>query len=201
MKIKQMIFILAAIICAFVISGYQSVKKAQTGFSSAIVQSHSATQDIGLSFDWYALVLVDTTVKYTHGIIDSKEALKDLKTGHSKNKELLQQYFNGTILPEEVEYSKYIASQDRIIDELLQKLYVYIKTDNKSEINKLLPQIYNVTEPLCAAINHIIDIKTQNAVKEKEGIVDSIDRIQRFLFMSFALCLALCIGMFIPDDE
>lgn len=200
MKIKQMIFVLAAIICAFVISGYHSLHEAQNKFNNVIHQSHSATQEIGLSFDWYGLTLVDTTVKYAHNIIDAEQALHDLKVGHANNKTLLESYFK-TILPEEKKEAEYIRSQDEIVDKILVELYAAIKTGDKETINELLPQIYNVTDPLCDAINTVISIKTRQSLVEKNGIVDNIDQLKRFLFTSFALCLALCIGMAIPDNE
>ena len=198
MKIKHMLFVLAAIICAFVISGYHSLNDMQQRYSSAIVQTQSATQEIGLSFDWYGLTLVDTTVKYLHGIVDSKTAIDTLKSGQQKNSILLHKYY-ANALPEEREEAEYIRSQDAVINKILVDLYNAIETGDRDTINKLLPQLYNIIEPLCAKINRVIEIKTQSAAANKGKLSENIDELRRFLFISFAMCLSLFIGSSLRD--
>jgi hypothetical protein len=63
----------------------------------------------------------------------------------------------------------------------------------------MLPQIYNVVDPLCEKINRIIEIKTASALSAKSSMSNNIDELKRFFFISFALCLSLCIGMAIRE--
>jgi hypothetical protein len=200
MNIKLMITVLAAIICAFVISGYSSLNTMQRHYAAATVQTQSATRDIGLSFDWYGLTLVDTTVKYLYGMISSQDALHRLKEGQAKNAILLQKYY-ANALPEESEESAFIRSQDDVVNKILVELYAAIETQNTKAINELLPNLYTVTDQLCAKINRVIEIKTASASDEKGALGENMDELRRFLFISFALCLSLCIGMAIPDAK
>lgn len=198
MKIKLMITTLAVIICAFVISGLHAVKEMNISCTNAYVQTKSATSDIGMCFDWYGLTLVDTTVKYANGMISSKEATHTLVTGAEENAALLDEYYKN-ILPDERKESEYIRSQDVVIQKLYNELLVLISKEDRKGVQAMLPSIYNVVDPLCAKINRIIEIKTEKALAEKRALSNNIDELQRFLFISFALCLSLCIGMAIKD--
>ena len=198
MKIKLMITTLAVIICAFVISGLHAVNEMNISCTNAYVQTKSATSDIGMCFDWYGLTLVDTTVKYANSMISSKEAIHTLVTGAEENAALLDEYYKN-ILPVERKEAEYIRSQDGVIQKLYNELLVLISKEDRKSVQAMLPIIYNAVDPLCAKINRIIEIKTEKALAEKRSLSNNIDELQRFLFISFALCLSLCIGMAIKD--
>ena len=198
MNAKYMVLVLAAIICVFAIIGTGSLNRVKHTFDEATLQSRAATQQIGMCFDWYGLTLIDTTVQYSHDIIDSKTAITRLEEGHSKNKELLKQYFK-TSLHEEEELSQYISNQDHVIDEILYRLYACIKTEDKEKVKEFIPAIYTVTGPMCDAINKIIEIKTEVCIKANNEAIKSIKQAQAFLILLFALFAALCAGIFMPD--
>jgi len=198
MKIKLMIYALVAIIAAFIISGYSSVHEMSTRYSAAYTQTQSATSDIGLSFDWYGLTFIDTAVKYANCIISADEATQILHKGAEDNAALLDRYYQN-VLPEEAEEADYIRSQDVVVIKLYNKLLKHLAQDDRNAVQQMLPQIYNVVDPMCEKINRIIDIKTKSALSAKNELADNIDELKRFFFISFALCLSLCIGMAIRD--
>jgi hypothetical protein len=198
MKIKQMIYILVAIIAAFVISGYSSLHEMSTRYSTAYIQTKSATSEIGLSFDWYGLTFIDTAVKYANGMISAEDAEHTLRNGAEENARLLYQYYQNT-LPEEAEEADYIRSQDAVVVKLFNKVLEHLAKNDRNAIQQMLPQIYNVVDPLCEKINRIIEIKTASALSAKGELSDNIDELKRFFFISFALCLSLCIGMAIRE--
>ena len=198
MKIKQMIYILVAIIAAFVISGYSTIHEMSEKYSSAYTQTKSATSDIGLSFDWYGLTFIDTPVKYANGMISAEDATQTLKKGAEENARLLYQYYQN-VLPEEREEADYIRSQDAVIVKLYNKMLEHLAKDDRNAVQQMLPQIYNVVDPLCEKINRIIEIKTKSTLAAKNGLLGNIDELKRFFFISFALCLSLCIGMAIRE--
>ena len=198
MKIKQMIYVLVAIIAAFVISGYSSLQEMSSRYSTAYTQTKSATSDIGLSFDWYGLTFIDTAVKYANGMISAEDAKQTLTSGAEKNARLLYQYYQN-VLPEEREEADYIRSQDAVVVKLYNKMLEHLAKDDRNAVQQMLPQIYNVVDPLCEKINRIIEIKTASALSAKSSMSNNIDELKRFFFISFALCLSLCIGMAIRE--
>lgn len=193
-----MLTILAAFICVFVVIGNISLNRASESFAEATIQNRAATRDIGMSFDWYGLTIVNTAVQYNYDIIDSSVALQTLRDGQQQNKKLLMQYFK-TSLPEERKLSEYIYVQNIKIDKLVSQLAAYIGSENKKEIEKLIPTIFSETLPICDAINESIALKTENAIQKTEVSLENIRQAQTILILLFALFISLCAGIFMPD--
>lgn len=198
MKVKVLISILTLIMCIFAIRGMSTINEMSESYNIAYSQTQSATGDIGLSFDWYGLTIVDTAVKFSNGIIDSTQATQVLTDGSKDNVELLEQYYKN-ILPQEKEAAEFIQTQDVLVQKLTQELLLLISKNDKAGVTAKIPDMYKVIDPMCSRINDIIEIKAENSKTINTNLQNEIREVRGFMIISFALCISLCGGLLTRD--
>jgi hypothetical protein len=198
MKVKILVSVLTLIICVFAVRGIHTVNQMSASYSLTHVQNNSATSDIGLSFDWYGITMVDTAVKFANGIIDSAQATQVLTDGSKQNVELLKQYYKN-VLPQEKDAAAFIYSQDILANKLTEELLLLISKNDRKGVNAMIPSIYEVVDPICKQINDIIEIKTKSSQAINIELNKEIREIKGFMLASFALCISLCGGLLLKD--
>lgn len=198
MKVKILILVLALIISVFAVRGLSTVNQMSDSYSVAYSQTKSATSDIGLSFDWYGITIVGTSVKFSNGIIDSTQATQILTDGSKQNIELLKQYYKN-VLPQEKDAANFIYSQDILASKLTEELLLLIAKNDRAGVNAKISEVYEIVDPLCTRINEIIELKTENSKAINIDLQREIKEVKAFMFISFALCISLCCGLLLRD--
>ena len=198
MKVKILISVLTLIMCAFAIKGVHTINEMNESYELAYSQTKSATGDIGLSFDWYGITIVDTSVKFSNGIIDSSQATQVLTEGSKNNVELLNQYYKNVLLQEK-DAADFIRSQDALASKLTEELLLLISKNDRAGVNAKIPEMYGVIDPMCGRINDIIEIKSEKAKAINASLKREIKEVKTFMFISFALCISLCGGLVLRD--
>ena len=198
MKVKILISVLTLIMCAFAIKGVHTINEMNESYELAYSQTKSATGDIGLSFDWYGITIVDTSVKFANGIIDSSQATQVLTEGSKNNVELLNQYYKN-VLSQEKDAADFIRSQDALASKLTEELLLLISKNDRAGVNAKIPEMYEVIDPMCGRINDIIEIKSEKAKAINASLKREIKEVKTFMFISFALCISLCGGLVLKD--
>lgn len=198
MKVKILILGLALIISVFAVRGLNTVNQMSDSYNVAYSQTKSATSDIGLSFDWYGITIVDTSVKFSNGIIDSTQATQILTDGSKQNIELLKQYYKN-VLPQEKDAANFIYSQDILASKLTEELLLLIAKNDRAGVNAKISEVYEIVDPLCNRINEIIELKTENSKAININLQREIKEVKAFMFISFALCISICCGLLLRD--
>ena len=198
MKVKILILGLALIISVFAVRGLSIVNQMSDSYNVAYSQTKSATSDIGLSFDWYGITIVDTSVKFSNGIIDSSQATQILTDGSKQNIELLKQYYKN-VLPQEKDAANFIYSQDILASKLTEELLLLIAKNDRAGVNAKISEVYEIVDPLCNRINEIIELKTENSKAININLQREIKEVKAFMFISFALCISICCGLLLRD--
>ena len=73
MRPKFIVYCLSAICLAFAFKGLLLTENIQNTLKENARQSESSIMEIGMCFDWYGVIIVDSVVKTSHGVITPAE--------------------------------------------------------------------------------------------------------------------------------
>ena len=79
MKPKFIVYCLSIICLAFGIKGFELNKDIQTTLKENARQSESSIMEIGMCFDWYGVIIVNSVVKTSHGVMTPAEMVQTLE--------------------------------------------------------------------------------------------------------------------------
>lgn len=181
---------LVAIILAFTIKGFCVLQDVNKTIKQDLIQQQSATQDVGMAFDWYGLTVVDNIVKYTHNIIPSKELVETLEDGTIDKDELLRKYYNSATAIEN-EYVNKLKAQDTQVDLFVDRVINQASNRRYQTDESMLKEMYSLTQPAVDTINTIIDLKTEQSAKTKQSISSSIQSLEYFLMLTTVLAIVI----------
>ena len=79
MRPKFIVYCLAAICLAFAFKGLILTENIQSTLKENARQSESSIMEIGMCFDWYGIIIVNSVVKTSHGVITPAEMVETLE--------------------------------------------------------------------------------------------------------------------------
>ena len=118
MRPKFIVYCLAAICLAFAWKGLILTEDIESTLEENARQSESSIMEIGMCFDWYGVIIVNSVVKTSHGSITPAEMVDILEEERGYKDEYLEGY-KKDITPDEIEYADFVFAQEKKI-----KLYV-----------------------------------------------------------------------------
>ena len=79
MRPKFIVYCLAAICLTFAFKGLLLTEDIDETLKENASQSESSIMEIGMCFDWYGVIIVDSVVKTSHGMMTPAEMIDVLK--------------------------------------------------------------------------------------------------------------------------
>ena len=79
MRPKFIVYCLAAICLAFAGKGLILTENIQNTLKENARQSESSIMEIGMCFDWYGVIIVNSVIKTSHGVITPAEMVETLE--------------------------------------------------------------------------------------------------------------------------
>ena len=121
MRPKFIVYCLAAICLAFAAKGLILTENIQNTLKENARQSESSIMEIGMCFDWYGVIIVNSVVKTSHGVITPAEMVETLEEERVYKDEYLEGY-KKDITPKEVEYADFVFEQEKKINLYVNQL-------------------------------------------------------------------------------
>ena len=121
MRPKFIVYCLSIICLAFGIKGFDLNKKIKTTLAENARQSESSIMEIGMCFDWYGVIIVNSVIQVSHGIITPEEMIDILKEERGYKNEYLEGY-KKDITAKEEEYAKFVFEQEKKISVYVDQL-------------------------------------------------------------------------------
>ena len=193
MRPKFIVYCLAAICLAFAFKGLILTENIQSTLKENARQSESSIMEIGMCFDWYGVIIVNSAVKTSHGIITPAEMVETLEEERVYKDEYLEGY-KKDITPKEVEYANFVFEQEKKISVLVNQLIEWGNTNNVEMIEASVPKIYEMTDPTIDAINTIMDTKMYYNEEQSEILNQKIERFSDFICLLMALCVVMSVS-------
>ena len=92
MRPKFIVFCLAAICLAFGFRGLSLTEDIKYTLKENARQAESSIMEIGMCFDWYGVIIVDSVVKTSNGVITTPEMVEVLEEERAYKNEYLAGY-------------------------------------------------------------------------------------------------------------
>ena len=92
MRPKFIVYCLAAICLAFATKGLVLTENIQNTLKENARQSESSIMEIGMCFDWYGVIIVNSVVKTSHGVMTPAEMVETLEQERVYKDEYLAAY-------------------------------------------------------------------------------------------------------------
>ncbi len=165
MRPKFIVYCLAAICFAFATKGLLLTENIQNTLKENARQSESSIMEIGMCFDWYGVIIVDSVVKTSHGVITPAEMVETLEEERVYKDEYLEGY-KKDITPKEVEYADFVFEQEKKINLYVNQLIEWGNTNNVELIKASVPTMYEMTDPTIEAINNIMDTSASHGISQ-----------------------------------
>jgi len=194
MKPKIIVYFLAAIVFSFVIKGFLLHKDIQETLKDNARQQEAATMEIGMCFDWYGVIIVNSVVKVSTGLITPEMMIETLEEERANKNEYLRLY-KPTITESEKEDAEFVFRQDKKIAYLVDTLIQLAKNNNLEGISELIPPMYDLTDPTIEAINNLIDAKMYYNEAQSDLLNGKLESFSDFLWLLLMLSGVLCIGV------
>ena len=192
MKPKIIVYCLAAIVLAFGLKGFLLHKDIEETLKDNARQQEAATMEIGMCFDWYGVIIVDSVVKVATGLITPEMMIETLQEERENKNEYLRLY-KPTITESEKEDAEFVFRQDKKIEHLVDTLIRLAKNNNLEGISELIPAMYDLTDPTIEAINNLIDAKMYYNEAQSEILYKKIESFSEFLWLLLILSGVLCV--------
>ena len=158
MKPKFIVYCLSIICLAFGIKGFELNKDIQTTLKENARQSESSIMEIGMCFDWYGIIIVNSVVKTSHGVMTPAEMVQTLEEERVYKDEYLAAY-KKDITANEVEYAEFVFKQEERINAYVDELIEWGNAQDIGMIKGSVARMYEMTDPTIDAINNIMDTK------------------------------------------
>jgi len=192
MRPKFIVYCLAAICLAFACKGLILTENIQNTLKENARQSESSIMEIGMCFDWYGVIIVDSVVKTSHGVITPEEMVETLEEERVYKDEYLEGY-KKDITPKEVEYSDFVFEQEKKINLYVNQLIKWGNTGDVEMIKASVPAMYEMTDPTIEAINNIMDTKMYYNEGQSAALNEKITQYKNFMILTVVLCFVMCI--------
>jgi hypothetical protein len=195
MRPKFIVYCLAAICLAFAAKGLILTENIQNTLKENARQSESSIMEIGMCFDWYGVIIVNSVVKTSHGVITPAEMVETLEEERVYKDEYLEGY-KKDITPKEVEYANFVFEQEKKISVLVNQLIEWGNTNNVEMIKSSVPKMYEMTDPTIDAINNIMDTKMYYNEEQAAILNEKIETYKNFMVLAIVLCfvMSICAG-------
>ena len=195
MRPKFIVYCLAAICLAFGFKGLSLTEDIQNTLKENARQSESSIMEIGMCFDWYGVIIVNSVVKTSHGVITPAEMVEILEEERVYKDEYLQGY-KKDITPKEVEYAEFVFEQEKKINIYVNQLIEWGNTNNIEMIKSSVPKMYEMTDPTIDAINNIMDTKMYYNEEQSDLLNIKIKEYSDFMILAIVLSvvMSICAG-------
>tara|TARA_Y100001937_G_scaffold44802_1_gene62976 strand:- start:3268 stop:3873 length:606 start_codon:yes stop_codon:yes gene_type:complete len=195
MKPKFIVYCLAAICFAFAWKGLLLTEDINSTLKENARQSESSIMEIGMCFDWYGVIIVNSVVKTSHGVITPLEMV-DILEEERINKDQYLKGYKKDITPDEIEFSDFVFKQEEKITLYVDKLIEWGKEGNIEKIKASIPVMYEMTDPTIDAINNIMDTKMYYNESKSEILNEKIIEYREFMILTIVLCvvMSICAG-------
>ena len=192
MRPKFIVYCLSAICLVFGLKGFELNKDIQTTLKENARQSESSIMEIGMCFDWYGVIIVNSVIQVAHGIITPEEMVAVLKE-ESLNKDKYLSGYKKDITPDEEEYAEFVFKQEEKIKDYVDKLITWGESGDIDQIKATIPEMYQMTDPTIEAINNIMDTKMYYNEEQAKVLNKKIETFSDFICTLLALCAVMSI--------
>ena len=192
MRPKFIVYCLSAICLAFGFKGLFLTENIQNTLKENARQSESSIMEIGMCFDWYGVIIVDSVVKTSHGVITPAEMVETLEEERVYKDEYLEGY-KKDITPKEVEYADFVFEQEKKINLYVNQLIEWGNTNNVELIKASVPTMYEMTDPTIEAINNIMDTKMYYNEEQAAILNEKITDYKNFMILTVVLCIVMSV--------
>ena len=195
MRPKFIVYCLAAICLAFGFKGLSLTEDIQNTLKENARQSESSIMEIGMCFDWYGVIIVNSVVKTSHGVITPAEMVEILQEERVYKDEYLEGY-KKDITPKEVEYAEFVFEQEKKINIYVDQLIEWGNTNNIEMIKSSVPKMYEMTDPTIDSINNIMDTKMYYNEEQSDLLNIKIKEYSDFMILAIVLSvvMSICAG-------
>lgn len=193
MKPKFIVYCLSIICLAFGIKGFELNKDIQTTLKENARQSESSIMEIGMCFDWYGVIIVNSVVKTSHGVMTPAEMVQTLEEERVYKDEYLAAY-KKDITANEVEYAEFVFKQEERINAYVDELIEWGNAQDIGMIKGSVARMYEMTDPTIDAINNIMDTKMYYNEEQSKILNNKIDKFSDFICMLMALCAVMSVS-------
>jgi|TARA_R100001463_G_scaffold126715_3_gene184512 hypothetical protein len=192
MRPKFIVYCLSAICLLFGLKGFELNKDIQNTLKENARQSESSIMEIGMCFDWYGVIIVNSVIKTSHGTMTPAEMVDILNEERGYKDEYLEGY-KKDITPKEQEYADFVFVQEEKINEYVNELIAWAEKGDIGMIKASIPRMYDMTDPTIDAINNIMDTKMYYNEEQSEILNKKIERFSDFICTLIALCFVMSI--------
>ena len=192
MRPKFIVYCLSAICLLFGVKGFELNKDIQSTLKENARQSESSIMEIGMCFDWYGVIIVNSVIQVSHGIITPAEMVDILKIESGYKDEYLEAYKKDITAPEK-EYADFVFKQEEKIKAYVDKLIIWAESYDIAQIKATIPEMYEMTDPTIDAINNIMDAKMYYNEEQAEILNKKIDTFSDFICTLLALCCVMSV--------
>ena len=193
MRPKFMVYCLSAICLLFGLKGFELNKDIQNTLKENARQSESSIMEIGMCFDWYGVIIVNSVIQTSHGIMSPEEMVEVLEEESGYKDEYLEGY-KKDITPKEQEYADFVFAQEEKISAYVNELIEWAKKGDIEMIKASIPRMYDMTDPTIEAINNIMDTKMYYNEEQAEVLNKKIERFSDFICLLMALCVVMSVS-------
>ena len=148
--------------------------------------------EIGMCFDWYGVIIVDSVIKTSHGIISPSEMVEVLEE-ESVNKDEYLEGYKKDITPDETEYADFVFKQEKKISSYVNQLIEWGNKEDVDSIKASIPHMYTMTDPTIEAINNIMDTKMYYNERKSEELHERIHNFRDFMILAIVLSVVMSI--------
>ena len=192
MRPKFIVYCLSLICLIFGLKGLELNKDIKNTLKENARQSESSIMEIGMCFDWYGIIIVDSVIKTSHGIMTPAEMVDTLKEESGYKDEYLAGY-KKDMTPDEKEYADFVFAQEEKISVYVNQLIEWAEKGDIEMIKASIPRMYEMTDPTIDAINNIMDTKMYYNEAQSEVLHKKIKRFSDFIYTLLALCFVMSI--------
>ena len=192
MRPKFIVYCLAAICLAFAAKGLLLTENIQNTLKENARQSESSIMEIGMCFDWYGVIIVNSVVKTSHGVITPAEMVETLEEERVYKDEYLEGY-KKDITPKEVEYAEFVFEQEKEKNAYVNELIEWGNSRDVGMIKSSVPRMYDMTDPTIDAINNIMDTKMYYNEEQAELLNIKIKKYSDFMILAIVLSIVMSI--------
>tara|TARA_Y100001973_G_C5181150_1_gene324982 strand:- start:1133 stop:1738 length:606 start_codon:yes stop_codon:yes gene_type:complete len=192
MRPKFIVYCLAAICLAFAWRGIILTEDIEATLEENARQSESSIMEIGMCFDWYGVIIVNSVVKTSHGVISPHEMVDILEEERINKNNYLEGY-KKDITPDEVEFSEFVFKQEEKISLYVNKLIEWGNSGDVDKIKASVPVMYEMTDPTIDAINNIMDTKMYYNERKSEELYGQISQYREFMILTIVLSIVMSI--------
>ena len=192
MRPKFIVYCLAAICLTFGWRGATLTEDINSTLAENARQSESSIMEIGMCFDWYGVVIVNSVIQTSHGIMSPEEMIELLEE-ESANKDEYLEGDKKDITPDEIPYADFVFEQEKKINTYVGELIDWANKEDIDSIKASIPRMYTMTEPTIEAINNIMDTKMYYNEAKSEELHYRIDEFRDFMILAIVLSVVMSI--------